>query len=338
MNAWPAQGQSKSKSSNETTHQTTHCNTTVPVLFLAHHKTGTFVAIGIFTRLCQTLPASCCVLFKHPWADVLGTIARQRPRFALTVFSGSLASAWGGREKQIPTGGLRLVHFIREPLSIVRSSFHYHRSGHENHSVLLTWEQPPSDIPGAVGKSRQVVSGILDTPPSRGHYCKVDAGELSRSERDYLSAAVDKLSRQGNDTLHQHVLARASLPDALLFEAAWNFCEIRAMAAIASSTCVLPWALQLDIEKFEEDTAAQGQAIADFLGQQPHGKNGGILSRKERSILVNLWFPRFDRHKSTNSTQEADDLLRELRNSTDINGFLSGSMRLLKRGCPDLGY
>jgi len=104
------------------------------VILATHHKTGTFFSCGLGTLLCRR-GRVCCAQNMEPAVDVTDLLRRARPRFVFTVFARNFANTNLGSLLQAAAPRTRLIHFVRNPMHIIQSSYHYHGSGHENHPV-----------------------------------------------------------------------------------------------------------------------------------------------------------------------------------------------------------
>jgi len=180
------------------------------VVFAAHHKTGTYFTLALETHLCGRGRA-CCVFHVEPDTDIRDVVRRLKPRFVFTAFSGAgapdLYSSVVDDHMRVPGHGVALVHLVRHPLSIVRSSYAYHASGHENHEIRLAFHE------------HTVFAGIKVST-----YCRL--GNVTGDAPSRLLRDAAALLGARTDRRHRNVLESLSLHDGVVLEAAWNSCEV----------------------------------------------------------------------------------------------------------------
>ena len=201
-----------------------------PALALAHHKTGTYFMLavgGVFCRgkCCRTLNAGDAV---WPLRSVT------RPELVLSVF---------GQQVQLQASETqhfrRIVHLVRPPQQVVTSALKYHASGHEDHKVTLMLERLTTDAP-----TWSVVAGIHHSTLGVLEYCTTETSSLDVVQ--LVRAGIGLLNRSST-ARHAGLLRSLQAEQQLLFEAAWNWCELSHMLRIATQLCGQAHAVQLDI-------------------------------------------------------------------------------------------
>ena len=196
-----------------------------PALALAHHKTGTYFMLAVGGVFCR---GKCCMML-NPGDAVwpLGSVAR--PELVLSIF-GQQVRLEASENQHFR----RIVHLVRPPQQVVTSALKYHASGHEDHNVLLMLERLATDAP-----TWSVVAGIQGTV-----YCTTETSSLDVVQ--LVRAGIGLLNRSST-AQHAGLLRSLQGEQQLLFEAAWNWCELSHMLRIATQLCGRAHAVQFDV-------------------------------------------------------------------------------------------
>lgn len=152
-----------------------------------------------------------------------------RPELVLSIFGQQVRL-----EASEPQHFRSIVHLVRPPQQVVTSALMYHASGHEDHSVLLTLERLATDAP-----TWSVVAGI-----HHGNHCTTETSSLDVVQ--LVRAGIGLLNRSST-ARHAGLLRSLQAKQQLLFEAAWNWCELSHMLRIATQLCGQAHAVQLDV-------------------------------------------------------------------------------------------
>ena len=157
----------------------------------------------------------------------LGSVAR--PELVLSIF-GQQVRLEASENQHFR----RIVHLVRPPQQVVTSALKYHASGHEDHNVLLMLERLATDAP-----TWSVVAGIQGTV-----YCTTETSSLDVVQ--LVRAGIGLLNRSST-AQHAGLLRSLQVEQQLLFEAAWNWCELSHMLRIATQLCGRAHAVQFDV-------------------------------------------------------------------------------------------
>jgi hypothetical protein len=271
------------------------------IILATHHKTGTFFSLALGTVLCQH-GRVCCAQHIDPDVDVGDLLRRARPRFVFTMFARNFAHTTPGSLLQAAAPGTRLIHFVRNPMHIIQSSYHYHGSGQENHPVQLLLE-------GGNLSAGVQWHGTTHT------YCRRTLARADQGALVLLRAAASALAnRTLNPSTHHHqLLSRATLRDGLAFEAAWNWCEVASMIDMAESACrsskaaAVAVALQLEADQLAAVPGATARVIAAFLrGADEEPDPGSALARaRAKDIKIAASFRATEIHGRFNMTHHS---------------------------------
>ena len=109
------------------------------ILWGSHHKTGTYLAQKIFSRLCERMKW-CCVF--HVTRDSINSVEDSLKKEKVHVL-GHSQWIWMPSELNIKNNNYKFVHFYRGPLAKIISGFRYHGDGVEGwtQKTGLAWRK-----------------------------------------------------------------------------------------------------------------------------------------------------------------------------------------------------
>lgn len=254
-----------------------------PVLLLSHHKTGTFFLLALFHAFCRGRAAT-----SSSSGDLLCGRNLSLPELELVIFGTAV------QLNDTHDRFRRIVHLVRPPWAIVKSALHYHISGHENHPVLLRLAR------SAISESWEVTAGIQSNTYCTYKTSSRDVALLVEQGERLLNSSSTSTTGQHSTTPHTALLRSLPVEQQLLFEAAWNWCEISQMLRIAEQLCAHAHAVQLDISS-NESIPAQARSISlSHLARQitPSGQSLSWLKEAQ----TRLHSPAYEDHRSQPSS------------------------------------
>lgn len=269
------------------------------IIFGTHHKTGTFLAKKLFSRICSKM--NWCCLF-HVTRDSIHALAgalQDEPVNALGH------NQWIWNPNDLDIANYRFVHFYRHPYKKVISGYRYHADGTEEWtqkpltyqnlctSPLHTQEKlAPKDYAAAVWEYCEAVH-LCETCCRMEHerevvhsnVRKVESHQRSKHEYQFL---CDKLGRGADimkkaleaslqhpaDLKHFHHTSTPSIQEMLLnqpahegilTEAALDYYENLRMAHIINDTAGDPRTLNVDLDDLNNNYSEVTLRLLEFL-------------------------------------------------------------------------
>jgi len=168
-----------------------------------------------------------------------------------------------------PRHVVKLVHFIRDPVNILQSSYRYHLSGHENFPIAL-----------ALGDNGYLTSGLAGY-----QYCSRNmsinearaSAAMFRAATAMLAKARGAVAAEGGNMTagyrHSILLRHLRLSQGLTLEAAWGWCEASNMVDLVVAACTRDTSshvLLLDIELVQALPAKSMATLAEFVDAPTH--------------------------------------------------------------------
>mmetsp|Transcript_24502 Transcript_24502/g.40839 ORF Transcript_24502/g.40839 Transcript_24502/m.40839 type:complete len:626 (-) Transcript_24502:748-2625(-) len=136
------------------------------IIFATHHKTGTFLAKKLFSKICSKMQWCCSF---HATRDSIHGVAYELEQEPITAMG---HNQWIWNPNVLGTHDYRFVHFYRHPYKKIVSGYHYHMGGEEgwtvrpltfNHlcrtTLLHQQQQANSSSRGSSGLTTSAVAG-----------------------------------------------------------------------------------------------------------------------------------------------------------------------------------
>ena len=286
---------------NDTNHQIhlrDHAGEKRPVIiFGTHHKTGTFLAKKLFSRICSKM--NWCCLF-HVTRDSIHAVSAALQKEPVNALG---HNQWIWNPQSLDITEYRFVHFYRHPYKKIISGYRYHADGTEEWTKKpLTYhklcDSPLLSSPAAEGSavSPAAVWGLCESVHLCETCCRMEHEQsatngkvvsVKRSTEEYQflcdtlgqgKAAVDRAFQELQQTperlKHFHRTATPSIQEMLqtmpakegiLAEAALDYYENLRMARIINETRADPHTLNVNIDDLNENFSDVTMRILRFL-------------------------------------------------------------------------
>lgn len=265
------------------------------IVWATHHKTGTFLAKKIFSKVCARMQW-CCIF--HVTRDSVHAVTGALHDEPVNAMG---HSQWIWHPKELNITNYRFIHFYRHPFRKVISGFNYHYDGTEEwtkkslkYSHICANTKKLMSTPGAQQASQQIV------PTSREHvhaYCEsthlcetccrreheIDNPENMKTldfnhktfqlrrkvEYDYM---CDYLGSIDNETSIQTTFHTLPAEKGILIEAALDFYENLRMANLINQTVLDNHAINIDLDfltsEYDQATLLILKHLKDFIPRE----------------------------------------------------------------------
>jgi hypothetical protein len=225
------------------------------ILVGTHHKTGTYLAKKMFSRLCARMSLCCIFHMSHdPESHVRETLDVASPNII-----GHWHWAWFP-EDIVPRRNYRFVHFYRSPFKKISSGFRYHKDGVEGWSRYMR-------------KYMDTCSTDEDKICKGAHLCEPcchNVFRLAKIHRPLAEALPGGLAfvckHLGNvSTGLSEALTRLPVEEGVLVQAGVDFFETLNMALIVNHTWNDPNTLNIDLDDYMANFEKSTKKLLNFL-------------------------------------------------------------------------